>query len=281
MPRGRRRFWAVVGLVTAVLTLGLYLASTHVMVLMPAGSPSVVFEARDRLAPMVRDTLMPAGSPSVVFEAKDRLAPMVRDTLMPAGSPSVVFEERGPVTEAPVDASRRDPRASNGEREAAVEARRALRRQAMERQSERAAGGPSLAFDDRAPVPAPAAASSPSLAFDERTLAPLEGLWVNASPESGAVSRLALTRRGDRLLVHAWGACGATECDWGEHEASVADDVSISWVDGDTAHGLAVHPGGWDLVYTVKVTGGSQAGAASTYAVGVLRRASVPSGTAR
>ena len=63
------------------------------------------------------------------------------------------------------------------------------------------------------------------------TTADFTGHWVNKNSEAG-VTRAEIQQRLDKLVVHMWGKCHPTDCDWGMEEtaASSANDGSIQLV---------------------------------------------------
>jgi hypothetical protein len=59
------------------------------------------------------------------------------------------------------------------------------------------------------------------------TLAQLDGVWVNQSPNPSGITRFLIQHRGADIFVHAWGSCRPTDCDWGEQKALVDQDSAI------------------------------------------------------
>jgi hypothetical protein len=58
---------------------------------------------------------------------------------------------------------------------------------------------------------------------------PWVGNWISADPQTRFITKLVISRKGQQIVVRAWGACHPTDCDWG-----LADAM-------DTGSGLAVH----------------------------------------
>lgn len=46
------------------------------------------------------------------------------------------------------------------------------------------------------------------------------GTWKNADPNTGGITRLAISGSGNALTMHAWGKCHPQDCDWGEVSAN-------------------------------------------------------------
>jgi hypothetical protein len=58
---------------------------------------------------------------------------------------------------------------------------------------------------------------------------PLAGTWLNTDKATRGIAKMILTNRDGVLLVHAYGACEPSLCDWGEVEgAAFSDGVSSS-----------------------------------------------------
>jgi len=58
---------------------------------------------------------------------------------------------------------------------------------------------------------------------------PLAGTWLNTDKATRGIAKMILTNRGGVLLVHAYGACAPSLCDWGEVEgAAFSSSVSSS-----------------------------------------------------
>ena len=61
----------------------------------------------------------------------------------------------------------------------------------------------------------------------------LVGPWGNQDPNTGGIPQLNVRRDGARLLVHAWGACHPTNCDWGEEEVELRNGIGmVVWEQG-------------------------------------------------
>lgn len=51
------------------------------------------------------------------------------------------------------------------------------------------------------------------------SLAQFSGEWVNVNPDTRGVTALKITVSGTNVMVHAWGQCTPTDCDWGNMQA--------------------------------------------------------------
>jgi len=66
-----------------------------------------------------------------------------------------------------------------------------------------------------------------SLSTCSASLSQFAGNWTNSDPNTGGLTKLAITVSGASASVHAWGSCHPTDCDWGTVPAYVfAPDVS-------------------------------------------------------
>lgn len=77
----------------------------------------------------------------------------------------------------------------------------------------------------KAGAPAAAATVSPT---------PLDGTWNNCDKHTRNLVKVVITSKGDTLLVHAYGACVPTPCDWGEvkglaYASSVAGGPAVAF----------------------------------------------------
>jgi thiol-disulfide isomerase/thioredoxin/outer membrane lipoprotein-sorting protein len=60
----------------------------------------------------------------------------------------------------------------------------------------------------------------------------LTGTWVNER-ETRGVTQVIVRRDGARTIVHAWGSCQPTDCDWGETDADLWNGVPVAiWKPG-------------------------------------------------
>jgi hypothetical protein len=68
-----------------------------------------------------------------------------------------------------------------------------------------------------------------------RTIADFTGEWINKNPAAG-ITRISIDQRLDEAIVHAWGACHPTDCDWGtaQTKASGANygSLRVKWDHG-------------------------------------------------
>lgn len=46
--------------------------------------------------------------------------------------------------------------------------------------------------------------------------ATLVGAWTTVDPATRGIVKIVITAAGDALMVHAYGACSPTPCDWGQ-----------------------------------------------------------------
>src|ERR1700675_371608 len=46
------------------------------------------------------------------------------------------------------------------------------------------------------------------------------GTWLNDDVKTRSITRLIISQAGSRVSVHAFGACGSSECDWGSQDGS-------------------------------------------------------------
>src|ERR1700737_1029867 len=60
----------------------------------------------------------------------------------------------------------------------------------------------------------------------------LTGKWVNEH-ETGGVTQVIVRGDGARTIVHAWGSCVPTDCDWGETDADLWNGIPVAiWKHG-------------------------------------------------
>lgn len=61
----------------------------------------------------------------------------------------------------------------------------------------------------------------------------LSGTWINENQQTGGITQVVVRRDGERMMVHAWGACQPTDCDWGEAEAEPWNGIPlVIWKQG-------------------------------------------------
>ena len=57
--------------------------------------------------------------------------------------------------------------------------------------------------------------------------------WKNENPDSGAITRVDIDARLNQLIVHMWGKCHPTDCDWGTQSVPLSDTdkgvVRVRW----------------------------------------------------
>lgn len=64
---------------------------------------------------------------------------------------------------------------------------------------------------------------------------PFLGAWRNADPATGEITRITIAEGGapDLPVVHAWGNCTPTDCDWGQVQGEVVGDgLYLEWDQG-------------------------------------------------
>ena len=61
----------------------------------------------------------------------------------------------------------------------------------------------------------------------------LAGSWVNTDSKTPSITSIVVRLEGDRTLVHAWGACSPSDCDWGERVAEDWNGTAVvNWDQG-------------------------------------------------
>ncbi len=62
------------------------------------------------------------------------------------------------------------------------------------------------------------------------------GDWCNKDFNSRGNTRIRIYLDGEKLMVHMWGRCHPTECDWGETTATIVPEdkksISVTWNQG-------------------------------------------------
>ena len=56
----------------------------------------------------------------------------------------------------------------------------------------------------------------------------LAGSWINDNIDAPGMTQMVVRRDGGRILVHAWGRCTPTDCDWGEAAADTYNGYLIA-----------------------------------------------------
>lgn len=60
-----------------------------------------------------------------------------------------------------------------------------------------------------------------------------DGKWANNDFKTKDITRVQIQVEGNRIVVHMWGRCQPTECDWGETTAKAdGQDMSLIWNQG-------------------------------------------------
>jgi uncharacterized repeat protein (TIGR02543 family) len=64
-------------------------------------------------------------------------------------------------------------------------------------------------------------------------VAKFSGEWLNEDPATGGITRVDIRYEANKIIVHMWGKCYPTDCDWGEEMTDISDAtdgvLSISW----------------------------------------------------
>jgi hypothetical protein len=71
----------------------------------------------------------------------------------------------------------------------------------------------------------------------------LSGDWRNDNPQTRGITRLEVRRKGDLVVVHAWGACSPQDCDWGTEKAALSQEsATVSWDQGFVRRNMTLVP---------------------------------------
>ena len=65
---------------------------------------------------------------------------------------------------------------------------------------------------------------------------PLDGSWLNDNADTGGTTQVVVRRDNGRILVHVWGRCTPSDCDWGETSADTYKGYLIANFD----HGFSM-----------------------------------------
>jgi peroxiredoxin/outer membrane lipoprotein-sorting protein len=57
------------------------------------------------------------------------------------------------------------------------------------------------------------------------------GTWFNQDPETPGITQIVLSNRGDKLIVHTWGACQPRDCDQGEADVASVQGLATATFD--------------------------------------------------
>lgn len=66
--------------------------------------------------------------------------------------------------------------------------------------------------------------SSPTAKSADSMLEAFTGQWCNKDFETRGNTRIRIHLDGEKLVVHMWGRCHPSECDWGDAVATLAPD---------------------------------------------------------
>ena len=62
------------------------------------------------------------------------------------------------------------------------------------------------------------------------------GFWVNEDTDTPGITKVDIDKVGDTILVHIWGKCEPTDCDWGIETTDISDasdgTLNIVWDQG-------------------------------------------------
>jgi cytochrome c biogenesis protein CcmG, thiol:disulfide interchange protein DsbE len=62
---------------------------------------------------------------------------------------------------------------------------------------------------------------------------PLAGTWINENSQTPDVTQVVVRRENNRSIVHVWGSCTPTDCDWGEADAELWNGIPMAiWKHG-------------------------------------------------
>lgn len=81
---------------------------------------------------------------------------------------------------------------------------------------------------------------------------PLAGTWKNDNPQTRGIPRLDITQNGEVILVHAWNACSAPDCDWGTERGVISgSSVNVAWDQGIVLRKMTITPDAGRLLVVV------------------------------
>ena len=62
------------------------------------------------------------------------------------------------------------------------------------------------------------------------------GFWVNEDTDTPSITKVDIDKVGDIILVHIWGKCQPTDCDWGIETTDISDasdgTLNLVWDQG-------------------------------------------------
>ena len=62
------------------------------------------------------------------------------------------------------------------------------------------------------------------------------GFWVNEDTDTQSITKVDIDKVGDIILVHIWGKCHPTDCDWGIETTDISDasdgTLNLVWDQG-------------------------------------------------
>jgi len=68
----------------------------------------------------------------------------------------------------------------------------------------------------------------PACLFAQTAPDALTGNWINDNSKTGGITQVIVRIAQNRMLVHAWGSCTPTDCDWGEAEAKLWNGTRLA-----------------------------------------------------
>jgi hypothetical protein len=97
--------------------------------------------------------------------------------------------------------------------------------------------------------------ASPTPSPSPKPAGTFQGRWVNVDPNTGGITRLQIRQNGTQLIVHAFGKCHPTDCDWGEEKGSViANSGNVTWDQGFALVKMVITSQGQDQLKVVTDT---------------------------
>ena len=76
----------------------------------------------------------------------------------------------------------------------------------------------------------------------------LEGMWVNPHQDTRGLTKLEITKNGDKWQMQAWGRCHPEDCEWGKVDLHL---LAASAGSKDQTHAFAKWEPGFKTQYVV------------------------------
>jgi cytochrome c biogenesis protein CcmG, thiol:disulfide interchange protein DsbE len=71
----------------------------------------------------------------------------------------------------------------------------------------------------------------------------LAGSWINVNSATSGVTQVTVRRENNRIVIHVWGACHPTDCDWGEADAELWNGILVTiWKQGFATNRMQLIP---------------------------------------